>query len=124
FEAFLDTEKWFRISYGEERLKGIVTSVASAETATKTGATEAASSTARSAWWDPPTGYSQTSLMLGGGITLTHRYEFIEDGDGTLPSIGLTASGPMSDDRSRESRTTARSRPSSGSCGRGSTKAR
>ena len=46
----------------------------------------------------PPTGYSQTSHMLGGGITLAHRYEFAEDGDGTVLRHALSAFGPISDE--------------------------
>ena len=49
-------------------------------------------------WWDPPTGYSQTSHMLGGGITLTHRYEFSDDGAGTILRHAFSAFGPISDE--------------------------
>jgi hypothetical protein len=98
FEAFLDTEKWFQISYGEERLKGIVNERRVGGDIYEDWGGGSGKLYGTIGWWDPPTGYSQTSHMLGGGITLTHRYEFIEDGDGTLLSHQFTAFGPMSDD--------------------------
>jgi hypothetical protein len=36
--------------------------------------------------------------MLGGGITLNHRYEFAEDGDGTVLRHEFSAFGPISDE--------------------------
>ena len=36
--------------------------------------------------------------MLGGGITLTHRYEFDEDSDGTVLRHDFSAFGPISDE--------------------------
>jgi hypothetical protein len=36
--------------------------------------------------------------MLGGGITLTHRYEFTDDSDGTALRHEFSAFGPISDE--------------------------
>ncbi len=36
--------------------------------------------------------------MLGGGITLNHRYEFEEDGDATVLRHRFSAFGPISDE--------------------------
>ena len=47
---------------------------------------------------DPPAGYSQTSQMLGGGITLAHRYEFEPAGDGTALRHEFSALGRISDE--------------------------
>jgi len=49
-------------------------------------------------WWDPPLGYSTISQMLGGGITLNHRYEFDEDDGGTVLRHDFSAFGPISDE--------------------------
>ena len=38
------------------------------------------------------------SGMLGGGITLNHRYEFEEDGDATVLRHRFSAFGPISDE--------------------------
>jgi hypothetical protein len=75
-------------------------------------------------WWDPPAGFSQTSEMLGGGITLTHRYEFANEPEGTVLT---TSSAPSARSRMRwprESTRTARSRRSSRSSAPGSSAAR
>ena len=45
-----------------------------------------------------PSGYSTVSTMLGGGITLNHRYEFEEDGDATILRHEFSAFGPISDE--------------------------
>ena len=75
-------------------------------------------------WWDPPAGYSQTSHMLGGGITLAHRYEFEEDGDGTVLRHEFSAFGPISDEmaegiNSHGSLESSRTSSTPGSSGRG-----
>jgi hypothetical protein len=36
--------------------------------------------------------------MLGGGITLTHRYEFADAGEGTVLRHDFSAFGPISDE--------------------------
>jgi hypothetical protein len=98
FEAFLDTEKWFQVSYGEERLKRVVIERRVGGQIYEDWGDGRGKLYGTIEWWDAPAGYSQTSSMLGGGITLTHRYEFIEDGDGTLLRHQFSAFGPISDE--------------------------
>jgi hypothetical protein len=98
FEAFLETDKWFQISYGEERLKRVVNERRVGGQIYEDWGDGTGKLYGTIGWWDPPTGYSQTSHMLGGGITLTHRYEFEEDGDATVLRHGFSAFGPISDE--------------------------
>jgi hypothetical protein len=98
FEAFLDTEKWFQISYGEDRLIQLVNERRVGGQIYEDWGEGSGKLYGTIGWWDPPTGYSQTSHMLGGGVTLTHRYEFEEDGDGTVLRHEFSAFGPMSDE--------------------------
>ena len=98
FEAFLETEKWFQISYGEERLKRVVNDRRVGGQIYEDWGDGTGKLYGTIGWWDPPGGYSQTSHMLGGGITLSHRYEFDEDGDGTILRHAFSAFGPISDE--------------------------
>jgi hypothetical protein len=98
FEAFLETDKWFQISYGEERLKRVVNERRVGGQIYEDWGDGTGKLYGTIGWWDPPTGYSQTSHMLGGGITLTHRYEFSEDGAGTILRHAFSAFGPISDE--------------------------
>ena len=98
FEAFLETEKWFQISYGEDRLQKVVNDRRVGGQIYEDWGDGTGKLYGTIGWWDPPTGYSQTSHMLGGGITLAHRYEFAEDGDGTALRHALSAFGPISDE--------------------------
>jgi uncharacterized protein YndB with AHSA1/START domain len=98
FEAFLETEKWFQISYGEDRLQKVVNDRRVGGQIYEDWGDGTGKLYGTIGWWDPPTGYSQTSHMLGGGITLAHRYEFAEDGDGTVLRHALSAFGPISDE--------------------------
>src|SRR5215216_6986327 len=84
FEAFLDTGKWFQISYGQERLKGVVNDRRVGGQIYEDWGDGAGKLYATIGWWDAPSGYSTVSTMLGGGITVNHRYEFVEDGDATI----------------------------------------
>lgn len=93
FEAFLDTEKWFKISYGEDRLKRVVNECRVGGQIYEDWGDGSGKLYGTIDWWDPPAGYSQTSDMLGGGITLTHRYD-----GGTLLSHQFSAFGPLSDE--------------------------
>jgi uncharacterized protein YndB with AHSA1/START domain len=98
FEAFLETEKWFQVSYGEERLKQVVNDrrVGGQICEDWGGGTGKLYGTI--GWWDPPVGFSQTSQMLGGGITLTHRYEFADEPEVTVLRHEFSAFGPISDE--------------------------
>lgn len=98
FEAFLDREKWFRVSYGEERLKQIVNDRRVGGQIYEDWGDGAGKLYGTIGWWDPPAGFSQTSHMLGGVITLSHRYEFVEDGDETVLRHECSAFGPISDE--------------------------
>lgn len=98
FEAFLDSEKWFQVSYGEERLKRVVNERRVGGQIYEDWGDGSGKLYGTIGWWDPPAGYSQVSHMLGGGITLTHRYEFVDDGDGTLLRHQFGAFGPLSDE--------------------------
>ena len=98
FEAFLDTEKWFQVSYGEERLRRVVTERRVGGQIYEDWGDGSGKLYGTIDWWDPPTGYSQTSHMLGRGITLTHRYEFGDDAGGTLLTHRFGAFGPLSDE--------------------------
>jgi hypothetical protein len=98
FEAFLDTGKWFQISYGEERLEQVVNDRRVGGQIYEDWGDGTGKLYGTIGWWDPPAGYSQTSDMLGGGITLNHRYEFEEDGDATVLRHEFSAFGPISDE--------------------------
>jgi hypothetical protein len=115
FEAFLETEKWFQVSYGEERLKQVVNDrrVGGQIYEDWGGGTGKLYGTI--GWWDPPAGFSQTSQMLGGGITLTHRYEFADEPEGRCYATSSALSARSRTRWPRESSGTARSRPSSSS---------
>ncbi len=98
FEAFLDTGKWFQVSYGKDRLKAVVNDRRVGGQIYEDWGDGTGKLYATIGWWDPPSGYSTTSDMLGGGITLNHRYEFEDDGDGTVLRHQLSAFGPISDE--------------------------
>jgi uncharacterized protein YndB with AHSA1/START domain len=98
FEAFLETEKWFQVSYGEERLKQVVNDRRVGGQIYEDWGDGTGKLYGTIGWWDPPTGYSQTSQMLGGGITLTHRYEFANEPEGTVLRHEFSAFGPISDE--------------------------
>jgi uncharacterized protein YndB with AHSA1/START domain len=98
FEAFLDTEKWFQVSYGRERLKKVVNDRRVGGQIYEDWGDGTGKLYGTIGWWDPPAGYSSTSHMLGGGITLAHSYEFAEDDDGTVLRHECSAFGPMSDE--------------------------
>jgi hypothetical protein len=86
FEAFLETDKWFQISYG---VGGLIYEDWGDGTGKLYGTIS---------WWDPPAGYATVSQMLGGGITLNHAYEFDADGDRTVLRHNFSAFGPISDE--------------------------
>jgi hypothetical protein len=98
FEAFLDTQKWFQVSYGEERLKRVVNDRRVGGQIYEDWGDGTGKLYGTIGWWDPPAGYSTTSHQLGGGITLNHRYEFGEDGDATVLRHECSAFGPISDE--------------------------
>ena len=98
FEAFLDSGKWFQVSYGQDRLKGVVNDRRVGGQIYEDWGAGTGKLYATIGWWDPPSGYSTTSHMLGGGITLNHRYEFEDDGDGTVLRHYCSAFGPISDE--------------------------
>jgi len=98
FEAFLDTEKWFQVSYGKERLKRLVNDRRAGGQIYEDWGDGAGKLYGTIGWWDPPAGYSSTSDMLGGGIRLDHRYEFVEDGDATILRHECSAFGPISEE--------------------------
>jgi hypothetical protein len=101
FEAFLDTGKWFQVSYGEERLKSVVNDRRVGGQIYEDWGDGAGKLYATIGWWDPPAGYATSSQMLGGGITLNHRYEFIEEGNGTILRHEGSAFGPISDEMAK-----------------------
>jgi hypothetical protein len=98
FEAFLDTQKWFQVSYGEDRLVRVVNDRRVGGQIYEDWGDGTGKLYGTIGWWDPPPGYSQTSHQLGGGITLNHRYEFVEDGDATVLRHECGAFGPISDE--------------------------
>ena len=98
FEAFLETEKWFQISYGEDRLRRVVNDRRVGGQIYEDWGDGTGKLYGTIGWWDPPAGYATASSMLGGGITLNHRYEFEEDGDGTVLRHRFSAFGPISDE--------------------------
>jgi hypothetical protein len=98
FEAFLDSAKWFQVSYGEERLQRMVNERRVGGQIYEDWGDGTGKLYGTIGWWDPPNGYSQTSHMLGRGITLEHRYEFVEDGEQTLLRHLFFGFGPMSDE--------------------------
>jgi len=98
FEAFLETDKWFQISYGGKRLKKVVNDRRVGGQIYEDWGDGMGKLYGTIGWWDPPNGFSQTSDMLGGGISLVHRYEFEEDGDDTVLRHDFTAFGPISDE--------------------------
>ena len=98
FEAFLDTQKRFQVSYGEERLKSVVNDRRVGGQIYEDWGDGTGKLYGTIGWWDPPAGFSQTSHQLGGGITLSHRYEFVEDGDETVLRHECSAFGPISDE--------------------------
>lgn len=98
FEAFLESDKWFQISYGQERLKRTVTERRVGGQIYEDWGDGAGTLYGTIGWWDPPNGYSEVSHMLGGGITLNQRFEFSEDGNGTILRQDFSAFGPISDE--------------------------
>jgi hypothetical protein len=98
FEAFLDTQKWFQVSYGEERLVQVVNDRRVGGQIYEDWGDGTGKLYGTIGWWDPPAGYSTTSHQLGGGITLNHRYEFGEDGSATVLRHECSAFGPISDE--------------------------
>ena len=98
FEAFLETDKWFQISYGQERLKSVVNDRRVGGLIYEDRGEGTGKLYGTIAWWDPPAGYSTVSQMLGGGITLNHAYEFDAEGDTTVLRHNFSAFGPISDE--------------------------
>jgi len=98
FEAFLDSKKWFQVSYGEDRLQRLVVERRVGGQIFEDWGDGAGVLYGTIGWWDPPSGYSTVSGMLGGGITLNHRYEFEEDDDETILRHRFSAFGPISDE--------------------------
>jgi hypothetical protein len=98
FEAFLETDKWFQISYGQERLKRRRQRPAGRWPDLRGLGEGTGKLYGTIAWWDPPAGYSTVSQMLGGGITLNHAYEFDAEGDTTVLRHNFSAFGPISDE--------------------------
>ena len=68
-------------SYGEERLKSVVNDRRVGGQIYEDWGDGTGKLYGTIGWWDPPAGYSTISQMLGGGITLHHRYEFADEGD-------------------------------------------
>jgi hypothetical protein len=101
FEAFLDSDKWFQVSYGGPRLKGVVTERRVGGQIYEDWGDGAGMLYGTIGWWDPPSGYSEVSQMLGSGITLNQRFEFVEDVDGTILRQDFSAFGPISDEMAR-----------------------
>jgi hypothetical protein len=97
-EAFLDTGKWFQISYGQERLRSVVNDRRVGRQIYEDWGDATGKFYGTIGWWDPPEGYSTVSQMLGGGITLNHRYEFAQDGGGTVLRHEFSTFGPISDE--------------------------
>jgi uncharacterized protein YndB with AHSA1/START domain len=98
FEAFLERDKWFQISYGGKRVKRIVNDRRVGGQIYEDWGEGTGKLHGTIDWWDPPSGYSQTSHMLGGGITLTHLYEFEDKGEKTVLRHEFSAFGPISDE--------------------------
>ena len=98
FEAFLETDKWFQISYGQERLRAVVNDRRVGGQIYEDWGEGTGKLYGTIAWWDPPAGYSTVSQMLGGGITLNHAYEFDAEGDATVLRHNFSAFGPISDE--------------------------
>ena len=98
FDKFLQTDKWFQISYGQERLQSVVNERRVGGQIYEDWGEGTGKLYGTIGWWDPPNGYSTISQMLGGGITLNHRYEFDNDGDATVLRHELSAFGPMSEE--------------------------
>ncbi|HKD33427.1 MAG TPA: hypothetical protein VKB73_08150 [Gaiellaceae bacterium] len=98
FDAFLDTQKWFQVSYGEDRLVQVVNDRRVGGQIYEDWGDGTGKLYSTIGWWDPPSGYATTSHQLGGGITLNHRYEFSADGDGTVLRHEGSAFGPISDE--------------------------
>jgi hypothetical protein len=98
FEAFLDTQKWFQVSYGEDRLQRVVNDRRVGGQIYEDWGDGTGKLYGTIGWWDPPAGFSHTSHQLGGGITLNHRYQFDEDGDATVLRHHFSAFGPISDE--------------------------
>jgi len=61
FEAFLDTGKWFQISYGQERLQSVVNDRRVGGQIYEDWGDGSGKLYGTIGWWDPPAGYSQTS---------------------------------------------------------------
>jgi hypothetical protein len=101
FEAFLETGKWFQVSYGQERLKSVVNDRRVGGQIYEDWGGGSGKLYSTIGWWDPPAGYATSSQMLGGGITLNHRYEFVEDGGGTILRHEGSAFGPISDEMAK-----------------------
>jgi hypothetical protein len=98
FAAFLETDKWFQISYGQDRLKRVVNDGRVGGQIYEDWGDGTGKLYGTIGWWDPPAGYAQTSQMLGGGITLTHSYAFEPDGEATVLRHEFSAFGPISDE--------------------------
>jgi hypothetical protein len=98
FDKFLQTDKWFQISYGQERLKSVVNERRVGGQIYEDWGEGTGKLYGTIGWWDPPHGYSTISQMLGGGITLNHRYEFDDDSGATVLRHELSAFGPMSEE--------------------------
>ena len=101
FDAFLETEKWFQVSYGEERLQRVVNDRRVGGQIYEDWGDGAGKLYGTIGWWDPPAGFWETSDMLAGGITLAQRYEFAEEGDESILRHVCSAFGPISDEMAR-----------------------
>jgi hypothetical protein len=98
FAAFLESDKWFQISYGQERLQRLVNDRRVGGQIYEDWGDGAGKLYGTISWWDPPSGYSVTSQMLGNGITLNHEYEFTEEDGQTVLRHSCSAFGPLSDE--------------------------
>jgi hypothetical protein len=124
FEAFLDTGKWFQISYGQERLTSVVNDRRVGGQIYEDWGDGTGKLHGTIGWWDPPEGYSTVSQMLGGGITLNDRNEFAQDGGATVLRHVQRVRPDLRRDGRRNRGGTRRSRTSSRSSARGSSAAR
>ena len=124
FEAFLDTGKWFQVSYGQDRLKAVVNDRRVGGQIYEDWGDGTGKLYGTIGWWDPPAGFSETSQMLGGGITLNHRYEFADEGGDTILATSSARSARSLTRWPRGSSGTARSTRSGPSSRPGSSAAR
>ncbi len=65
FEAFIQSEKWFQVSYGEERLQRIVLERRVGGQIFEDWGDGAGVLYGTIGWWDPPAGYATVELDAG-----------------------------------------------------------